>query len=141
MSDMHSEDSLTNYSYASDVLDRYRENVLFYLKLDLAVMAALAGLASVLKLEGKELIAVLANYSSAIVTLGFLVIYALIFELLITTCRDIPPWATENKARLRNSCVRIVSPFYAIQVVIHIVMLGYVTGYVKAALNCVGGCG
>ena len=140
MSDTQCKDFPTNYTFASDLLDRYRENVLFYLKLDLAVMAALAGLASVLKLEGRELIVVLANYSSAIVTLGFLVIYALIFELLITTCRDIPPWATETKARLRNTFARIVSPFYAIQVFVHIVMLGYVTGYVKGALNCVGGC-
>ncbi len=87
---MEDSKELTNLQQA---LSRWREGCLFYFKLDLAIFAAIAAVASYLKVEDSDLLLAAHEYKTSLLMLVALVVYALFFELYITHTsnrRDLP---------------------------------------------------
>ena len=65
-------------------VSRWRDGCIFYFKLDLALIAAIAAVASYLKLQSPELLTVTYEYRSVVNSVLALIVYALIFELSLT---------------------------------------------------------
>ena len=116
-------------------LSRIRESCIFYLKLDLAMLAAIATIASVLKLDGTGLMMLLTRHRQELNILAGLIIFAVIFELalLYTRTNLLSPRTTSG---VQQIVVSAFSYAYAVQVLGHIFLIVGLFSYLAGVLNC-----
>ncbi|MBV6790078.1 MULTISPECIES: hypothetical protein [Xanthomonas] len=121
-------------SDTDSALGRLRESSQFFLKLDFALLGAILAIASLFKLDGRELLIKLASYTRELQVLGILVAYALALELLVTWLRNgLSRWIKEHDySRLVSICTFA----YGVQVSAHIFIVGGITGFVHGVLDC-----
>jgi len=130
-------------------LARWRDGCVFYFKFDLALIAAVAAIVSFLKIEGDAIIAAASQYKAALHYLIALLIYALIYEMNITsTCNRKDLMLLLSEERKRVWMYRVFKWAYKLQVFAHIGLLawalGYASGYVDSFIECrtgASGCG
>jgi hypothetical protein len=117
-----------------DALGRWRDGCRFYFKLDLAIIAAIAAVVSYFKVSGAQLLLTTHRYESFVNWVTALLVYALVFELLITN--------TANRENL-SSLVQNAKWFgwvhrgfalaYSVQSLLHVFLLigisAYLLGY------------
>lgn len=132
---------ITNNPDSLDLaLARWRDSCLFYFKLDLAMVVATAAIISYFKLEGEALLEEAANFQLVLKFLAWMTIYALLFELAITSLRNRKDISTliahEQKSKW---LLRAFSFGYTIQVLAHILfvlgVLAYTSGYVDGFMS------
>jgi len=121
-------------------LGRIRESCLFLLKIDFVLVAGVATLASLIKLEATEVVSYAIQFRTIIKILFFLVIYALVFEWALTHARNTITISGRKVKKRSIVIVRYGSEIaYALQIFAHTLVLSYVAGYVAAFLECRGG--
>lgn len=121
-------------------LARWRDSCLFYFKFDLAMIAAAAAIVSFFKLEGTALLKEAAEFRPVLQFLAWMLVYALFFELQITSVRnstDLPVLIADVKKRTR--ILRVFSWGYTLQVLLHslfvVGLLAYTSGYVDGFMS------
>jgi hypothetical protein len=137
-------ESIGNIEHFLASLSRWRDSCIFYFKFDLALIAAAAALVSFFRLEGTALLTAAFQYKFAIHYLVVLLVYAIFFEINITS--------TSNRIDLETILgnpvwrARMYGAFkwaYGIQVFAHVVLLslvlGFVSGYVDGFMSCRAG--
>lgn len=118
-------------------LARLRESSQFFLKLDFALLAALLAIASLFKIDGRELLIELTDHTIELRVLGFLISFALAFEFLITWLRNgLSRWIDE---RYFSKLVATCNFVYGMQVIAHIFIVVGITAFLHGVLDCLSG--
>lgn len=134
---------------ALEAIKRWRESCVFYFKFDLALIAAIAAAVSFFNIHGSVLIATASQYKVALIYVICLLVYALIYEWLITGIGnrvDLSNILLNQKSKV--VMYRVLSWGYDIQVLLHLVLLagalafatGYVDGFMSACNSVAGRC-
>jgi hypothetical protein len=111
-------------------LSRWRDGCIFYFKLDLALVAAIAAVASYLKLQSMELLTVTYEYRSVVNSLVALIVYALIFELSLTSTLNRRDLIDKVKSpRWLKTASAIFHWAYAIQTFAHVAFFTFASAY------------
>ncbi len=108
------------------MLEKTRESVLFYVKLDLALIAATATLLTVLKFERSEAIEFISGIKYVVSVIAFLICLGLVIERRIVFLME---WEPEEKT---NKKKKIIHKFLYVQIILHIILfvgLVYFAGY------------
>lgn len=109
---------------------RWHNGCLRFLKLDLAIVAAVAAVVSYFKLKTPAIFAVTYEYEFGVVFLVALIAYALLFELFLTSVTNscVLDKAGQNP-RWPEYVYTISQWAYIVQVAAHLFFLAYVAGY------------
>ncbi|MGU5708346.1 hypothetical protein [Aeromonas hydrophila] len=85
-----------------DALSRWKESCVFYFKLDLALITAIAAILSYFKIEGDKIFQVASEYKLQLYVLIVLLIYTLFYEMIITNTsnrKDLALLLSDEKKR------------------------------------------
>ena len=125
-------------------LSRWRDGCLFFFKLDLVLIAAVAAVVSYLKLQDTELLVATYQYSFLVNVLAIFLAYALIFQLFLTDTANTfgpneqlkhPPWPRRALVVCRWA--------YIVQTLAHVGLFiyaaGFLTGYAGGFVSQIKG--
>ncbi|MGB0218342.1 MAG: hypothetical protein ACPGJF_03325 [Sinimarinibacterium flocculans] len=116
-------------------LGRLRESVLFYVKLDFALVAGIAALASTLQIPADELLRTAAELRLGVTFFLALISYALALELLITSTRNSDIASKPSRGRLSGLGLSITKWGYGFLVLAHTAMIGFISGYLLSSME------
>lgn len=103
------------------MFDRLRDSVVFYLKVDFGLIAGAGALFTLFRLEDKEIVKILYNLSDIIHFLIGLICFGLVIERIIAL--------RPNDFKDEKAYCLIVKATLVLQLVAHLWLFGYLSGY------------
>jgi hypothetical protein len=122
------QDKLNEFQAA---LARWREGNLFYFKLDLALVVALAALVSYFRMQSTDLMIAAHQYRYVQNILVAFIAYALVFQMLLMTTANIRDLSNKLEDARWSKVVSFVFEWaYILQTLAHLSLLFYVSSYI-----------
>ena len=112
-------------------LARWREGCLFYFKLDLALVIAIAALVSYFKMQSADILVAAHQYRLIKNIFMALIAYALLFQMLLTTTANISDLSNKlDDVRWSKVVSAIFKWAYILQTLAHLCLLFFASGFI-----------